>query len=317
MDPILANSVQPGATIGIAAPASPYTLYSDVLRGIAWWEAQGFKVRLAQGALERTYWTAGNPQQRARDLEALFLDPQIAAVQCLRGGVGSAEIIPYLDFELLAAHPRPFIGFSDITALHCAFSRLAGLVTFYGPSLTTLGDPQVSSLTTGRMLSVLGGETTGPLPSNPQDPFLLPIAAGKASGRLVGGCLSDVMHTLGTPWEIDLNGAIFAFEEVGSSPHHIDRDLLQLTQAGKFVGLRGVAIGSLADCEWNEGGGSPFPHTKTLEEVLQDRLAVLGIPVVYGFPFGHGGEIVTLPLGVQATLDAATGSLVIDQPALK
>ena len=92
---------------------------------------------------------------------------------------------------------------------------------------------------------------------------------------------------MGTPWEVDLNGAIFVFEEIGSSPHHIDRDLLQLEQAGKLAGLRGVAVGSLVGCEFDEGGGSPFAHTKNLEEVLQERLGGLGVPVVYGFPFGH------------------------------
>ena len=144
------------------------------------------------------------------------------------------------------------------------------------------------------------------------------MAPGKASGRLVGGCLSDLIHTLGTPWEVDLEGAIFVFEEVGSSPHGIDRALLHLTQAGKLKNVRGVAIGrSMTGCEFDEDGGSPFPRTKNLEEVLQARLGGLGVPVVYGFPFGHGSHFATLPLGVMAMLDGDTGSLeVIGREAL-
>src|SRR5205085_11800437 len=120
MSPLIANALPPGGTIGIVTPASPYNVYSDVLRGIAWWEAQGYRVKLAEGALARTDWHAGSPEQRARDLMAMFADPSVDAVQCLRGGYGSAQIIPYVDFQVIADHPKPFIGSSDITALHTA-----------------------------------------------------------------------------------------------------------------------------------------------------------------------------------------------------
>jgi muramoyltetrapeptide carboxypeptidase len=125
------------------------------------------------------------------------------------------------------------------------------------------------------------------------------------------------MSTLATPWEVNLDGAIFAIEEVGSSPHHIEVALIHLANAGKLKGLRGVVVGDLVDCEWSDGGGSPFPHTKGLEEVLEQRLGALGVPVLYGLPFGHGAQFATLPLGVQATLNADTGSLVITEPSLR
>ncbi len=134
-------------TIGIVSPASPYNDYSDVLRGIVRWESQGFHVKLAENALERTDWIAGSPELRARDLMSMFLDPTIDAIQCLRGGYGSAQIIPYLDFQLIAAHPKPFIGFSDITALHMALLNFTGMATFYGPSLTTVGGTHMSEFT--------------------------------------------------------------------------------------------------------------------------------------------------------------------------
>lgn len=309
-----ARTLLPGGTIGIVSPASPYSNYSDVLRGIAWWEAQGYRVKLAAAALARSDFTAGSPAQRARDLQSMFADPGVDAIQCLRGGYGSAQIIPLLDFESIAANPKPFVGFSDITSLHTALLRFAGLATLYGPSLTSVGSPGMPEFTGQRLLQALSHGAAGPYPRDPDDPFVRALAPGLASGRLVGGCLSDLLYTMGTPWELDLDGAIFAFEEVGSSPHTIDRALLQLTQAGKLAGVRGVVIGELAGCEWDEGGGSPFPHTKTLEEVLQERLAPLGVPVVYKFPFGHGPNFAALPLGVQATLDAGDCSLAIDEP---
>jgi muramoyltetrapeptide carboxypeptidase len=306
-----------GGTVGIVAPASPYAAYSDVLRGIAWWESRGFHVRLAKGALERSDYVAGPPEKRAQDLMEMFSDPSVDAVQCLRGGIGSAEIIPHIDFQILSRNPKPFVGFSDITALHCAILRFAGWPTFYGPSLLTLGSSSLSSFTAGGFLRVLCGETTGPVPRNPDDPFVRALAPGRSSGPLVGGCLSDLMHTMGTPWEFDAEHAIFAFEEIGSSPHGVERALVQLMLAGKLRAVRGVVIGDLVGCEWSDGGGSPFPRTKVLEEVLEERLGSLGVPVLMGLPFGHGAHMATLPLGVEAVLDAEAGSLVLTEPALR
>jgi muramoyltetrapeptide carboxypeptidase len=317
MSPLRGFALPVGGTIGVVAPASPYTNYSDVLRGVAWWEARGYHVKLAKHALQRTNWTAGSPEQRASDLMAMFTDPDVDVIQCLRGGCGTAEVIPLLDFQTIARHPKPFLGFSDITDLHCALLRFTGMATFYGPSLTIL-DPSLAEddFTARHMLQTLCGQTTGTFPRSPGDSFVHALAPGKASGRIIGGCLSNLVQTMGTPWEVDLNEAIFAFEEIGSSPHGIDRVLLQLSQAGKLKQVRGVIIGDLTDCEWSDGGGSPWPHTKTLEEVLEDRLKPLGIPVVSLSPFGHGPYKATLPLGVQATLDAETCILTIIEPAL-
>jgi muramoyltetrapeptide carboxypeptidase len=317
MNAFIANALPAGGTIGIVSPASPYNTYSDVLRGIKWWEAQGYRVKLAEGALERTDWVAGSPERRAQDLVTMFTDPGVDVIQCLSGGYGSAQIIPLLDFQVIAAHPKLFIGFSDITALHMALLRFTGMATFYGPSLTTVGGTQMSEFTGQRFLQILRGETTGPVPHDPDDPFVRTLAPGRASGRLVGGCLSDLLFTMGTPWELNLDDAIFVFEEVGSSPHVIDRSLLQLSQAGKLEGIRGVVVGDLADCEWSDGGGSPWPHTKTLEQVLEERLGILDVPVIYKLPFGHSTHFATLPLGVQATLDASACTLEITEQALR
>jgi muramoyltetrapeptide carboxypeptidase len=133
----------------------------------------------------------------------------------------------------------------------------------------------------------------------------------------MGGCLGNLIQTIGTPWALNLDGAILFFEDIGASPHHIEAMLVHLKQAGKLDGIRGVVVGDLADSEWSDGGGAPWPHTKTLEEVLQERLGALGVPVLYPIPVGHGSRLATLPLGVKAVLDADAGTLTITQPALR
>jgi muramoyltetrapeptide carboxypeptidase len=305
--------VPPGSTIAIVTPGSPAESRAQVQRGVAWWEAHGYRARLMPGALEQADWHAGSPETRARDIQQAFADPEIDAIQTLRGGYGSAQVIPLLDLDAIAAQPKAFIGLSDITALHVAFNRV-GLATFYGPSLTMVGVPSPPALTTDRLLRVLAGATTGVVPADSDRLNLIALAPGRASGRLLGGCLLDFIYTIGTPWELDLDGAIFFFEELGIAPIRLDRALLYLDQIGKLRGVRGMVVGEMAGSEWDEFTSSP--RSKTLEEVLTGRLGHLGVPILYGLPLGHGATLATLPLGVQATLDADAQTLTIDEPAL-
>jgi muramoyltetrapeptide carboxypeptidase len=311
----IARTVPPGSTIGIVTPGSPPEGKAEVSRGIAWWRSHGYQVNLAPGALERDDWHAGSPQVRARDLQGAFADAQVDAIQCMRGGYGSAQVIPLLDFDAIAETPKAFIGSSDITALHAALLRRAGLATFYGPSLTMFGDPGVSTVTCTSLLDVLAGDGTGPVPADPGRLTVTAIAGGAATGPLVGGCLGDLIYTIGTPWEPSLEGAILFFEEVGKAPIQIDRALLYLDQIGKLDGLAGIVVGELAGCEWHEWTSSP--RSKTLEDVLEGRLGHLGVPILYGLPLGHGASLATLPLGVAATVDADALTLTIDKPALR
>jgi muramoyltetrapeptide carboxypeptidase len=200
----------------------------------------------------RTAEHAGSPEVRAADLQAAFADPEIDAIQTMRGGYGSAQVIPLLDFDAIAETPKAFVGLSDITALHAALLDRAGLATFYGPSLTMVGNPSLSSFTADRFLQVLAGKTTGPVPEDRDRLTVISIAGGRASGHLVGGCLVDFIYTIGTSWEPDLDGTIFFFEECNSAPIRIDRALLYLEQSGKLAGVRGIVVGELAGCEWHE-----------------------------------------------------------------
>jgi muramoyltetrapeptide carboxypeptidase len=309
-----------GGTIGVPAPATPYHNRSEVLRGVEWWESQGYSVKLSDGLYAQDDWVAGGAEGRARDLVAMFADPEVDAVQCARGGYGSAQLIPHLDFDLIAANPKPFVGYSDITALHVALRQQTGLATFYGWGLHGVGealDTRSSDpgFTRDRLLRVLGGETTGEVPRHPDDPYVRAIHGGTVTAPLVGGCFWLLVQTLGTPWEIELDGCILFFEDVGLPAWYLDGFLVQLTQAGKLDGVVGVVVGEMADCEWPTFP-TEFPRMKSVEDVLEQRLEPLGVPVLYGLPLGHGTHLATLPLGVTATLDADARTLTMDEPAL-
>jgi muramoyltetrapeptide carboxypeptidase len=312
---IFGKPLPEGGTIGVAAPASPYESRSDVLRSVEWWESQGHRVKLAPNVLARDDFVAGSAEGRAEDLAALFADPEVDVVQCLQGGYGSAQVIPFLDFDLVAASPKPFVGFSDITALHVAIRQRTGLATFYANGLLGMGDPETTAFSKERLLAVLRGGGAGEVPKKPDDPYTRAIGGGSVTAPLVGGCLSLLMQTMGTPWEIELDGTILFFEDYYLPPYHLDGILTQLAHAGKLTGVRGVVVGDMEKCDWGDHPHG-WPRTRSLEDVLEVHLEPLGVPVVYKLPLGHGKHLAAIPLGVTATLDADARTLTIEQPGL-
>jgi muramoyltetrapeptide carboxypeptidase len=308
------NPLPPGGTIGVAAPASPYDSRSEVERGVEWWESQGYRVRLAPHVYDRDDYVAGDARDRAADLNALFSDPEVDVVQALQGGYGSAQAIPHLDFETIAAHPKPLVGFSDITALHVAIRQRARFPTVYGNGLVGVGDPDATEFTRKRLLEVLTGDPTGPVPASPDDPYTRAIRGGKVTAPLVGGCLWLLMQTLGTPWEVELDGAIFFFEDYKAPPYYIDGQLTQLRHAGKLDNVAGVVVGEMEGCDWGDlRPVSDWARSRSLEDVLEEHLEPLGVPVLYRLPLGHGKHLAALPLGVRYTLDADRRTLTLEE----
>ncbi|MEA2506432.1 MAG: muramoyltetrapeptide carboxypeptidase [Actinomycetota bacterium] len=314
-----APALQAGGTIGVPAPATPYTNRSDVLRGVEWWESRGYRVKLADGVYERDGYVAGDPKQRGHDINALFADPEVDVVQCLQGGYGSAQAIPYIDFDVIRDSPKPFVGFSDITALHTAIKHYTGLVTFYGPGLAGVDDPDKSpderQFTQDRLLKALtASDPLGEMPRKPGDGYIRALNPGKASGQIAGGCLWLLGQAIGTEWQIDLDGKIFFFEDVDAPPWYIDGILNQMTQAGMLKNVVGVVVGELERCDWSEARPE-FPQSLSIEDVLERYIQPLGVPAIYGLPLGHGKNMATLPLGVDVTVDADARQLVIDELA--
>jgi muramoyltetrapeptide carboxypeptidase len=313
-------ALKPGGAIGVPAPASPHHNRSEVLRGVRFWESRGYRVVLGDGVYERDAYVAGDPKQRANDIMAMFRDDDIDVVHCLQGGYGSAQTIPHLDFDVIRDHPKPFVGFSDITALHSALRHYTDLVTFYGPGLAGIASEERSqserAFTQERLLRALTStDPLGEIPRKPDDDYIRTLSPGRVSAPLVGGCLWLLGQAIGTPWQPDLEGKVFFFEDYDAPPWYIDGILNQMTQAGMLKGVIGVVVGELEKCDWREDRPE-FPQTLSIEDVLERYVEPLGVPAIYGLPLGHGKHLATLPLGIGVTLDAGEGRLTIDEPAV-
>jgi muramoyltetrapeptide carboxypeptidase len=314
---VKARPLPPGGTIGVPAPASPWDERSEVDRGVRWWESKGYGVKLGEGIWERDDYLAGDPKTRARDIQAMFADPEVDVVQVFGGGYGTAEVAPLLDLEAIGANPKPFVGYSDITVLHLAIRKASGLVTFYGPGLAGVAAPKTQDFTRERLLRALTDPSTlGQIPARPDDEYVGVLGSGRVTAPLVGGCLWLLADSLGTSWEFDGDGCILFFEDLHTPSWMLDSELTHLRNAGKLDGLVGVAIGEMFQCEdWRFP--DPGVRTKSIEDIFDRHFEPMGIPVVFNLPLGHGKHLCTIPLGVTATVDADARTLTIDEPALE
>ncbi len=301
----------PGDTIGIIAPASPGDLELS-MKGVRWLEEQGFHIELGRTVEQTLGYLAGSDIDRANDINAMFASSKIDGIFCLRGGYGTMRLLDLLDYDAIAFHPKVFVGYSDITALHIAIGQRTGLVTFHGPMVASdmgKGLPNYTWDYFSRALTnsePLGAIVNPALASPPEV-----IVPGRGKGCLTGGNLSLIVSTLGTPYEIDTRGKILCLEEVGEAPYRMDRMLTQLSLAGKLKDAAGLVVAVCADCDEDD------PPSFTLQEVLQDRLQDLNKPVLYKLHFGHTKEKVTLPLGAMAVLSTDTNGLEVIECATR
>lgn len=308
--PVKPRRLRPGSTIGVIAPASPGDpALADA--GIARLEEQGFRVVRGEAAGQTWGYLAGSDKARAADINAMFADPAIDAILCLRGGYGTMRLLDLVDYETIAAHPKIFAGYSDITALHLAIGSRTGLVTFHGPmAASDLGREMPASTWDAFIKTVAKSAPAGVVANPPEMPPAEFLVGGTAAGPLIGGNLSLISATMGTSYEIDTTGKILFLEEVGEAPYRIDRMLTQLLLAGKLQAAAGIVFAECSDCVDEEKPGF------TLEEVLLDRLGGLGKPLLYHLYFGHTAEKVTLPLGIDARLSSADTELRIIEAAV-
>ena len=306
-----------GGTIGVASPSSPFENRSEIDRGIRWWEERGYRVKLAPHVQARDDYVAGDARNRARDLSELFADPEVDMIQMLRGGYGASQIVPHLDWDAIEANPKALVGFSDVTALHVAIRQRTGLIGFYGPGLTGMGSPKRGDWSRERLLHALTSTSAlGQVPARPDDPYIGAYNSGRVTAPLVGGCLWLLRETLGTPWEVELDGCILFFEDVHCPPWHVDGMLTQLANAGKLEGVVGVVIGEMHKCDPNDAEVETWLRSRSMEDVFENHLVPLGVPIVFNLPLGHGDHLCTIPLGVNATVDADARTVSIDEAAL-
>jgi muramoyltetrapeptide carboxypeptidase len=281
-----------------------------VAEGIRKIEDLGFRISLAPNVLNQKKYLAGTESERLDDFHKMFLDPEIDGIICLRGGYGSMKILSGINYKTVRRNPKLFIGYSDITALQLALWKMTGLVTFSGPMLSSDLGRKASDFTLSHFYSAVTDPR--PLGAVPFAPGVktTTIHPGRSRGHLIGGNLTMVAATLGTPYEIDTRGSILFLEDVDEQPYRVDRMLQQLRLAGKFNRAAGVVFGECVNCEADD------KYTSfTLLEVIETALTGLHIPCFYGLSAGHGVHKATLPLGVRAEIDADKCILKITEAA--
>ena len=302
-----------GATIALIAPCSPPS-DEKLDKALANLTTLGFKIAEGKSLRARLGYLAGSDQERLADLHWAFQDPTIDAVWCVRGGYGASRLLPNIDYKLIRKHPKPFIGYSDVTALHLAIQARTGLVTFHGP--VAAADLPDNTLNHFRAIVMEGVDhhviaaPTEDFPGVEYQPFT--ITPGNASGVLTGGNLALLSALAGTPFAPVFKEKIAFIEDVGEQPYRLDRMFTQLLQATDLSKAAGIALGVFNECQ-----PKPDSPSLSLPDTLRDRLCSLGIPVVYGIPFGHVTYQATLPYGIRATLDASAQTLTIIESAVK
>jgi muramoyltetrapeptide carboxypeptidase len=287
-----------GDTIGIIAPASD--IQRDLLAaGCNRLRELGYKTFYFDSIFERDLYFAGSVARRARELEAMFMQPEIGAVVCARGGYGTNYLLDAIDIQTIKAHPKILMGYSDVTTLLTWFADAAGIVTFHGPMVT-----KDFSRPDGVDLFSWEAAVTGSAKWTIAGQNVESLVEGAAEGILYGGCLSMLVASLGTPYEICTAGTILFLEDIAAKPFQIDRMLMHLKLAGKLEGVRGIVFGEMLECV--QSSNQPY----TLQEVVLRVVGNLGIPVAFGLRSGHvSRENVTLPIGVRVALEVTKSNV--------
>lgn len=287
------KALRKGSRVAVFAPASPGE-HADLLAGIAELKRLGYDCVPAQLPIPEGYF-AGSPEDRLENFLEALRDPQSAALLAVRGGYGSQYLLES-DFSGQVGQPRCVVGYSDITSLQIFLWQKCGWVTFYGPMVAAglnRGPNQPHGYDEASFLQAVG---------NPQGNWALhlqskPLLEGSGEGRVLGGCLTLIQTSIGTPWEIDTTDSILLLEDRGMRPYQVDRALMHLKQAGKFAGVKGIVLGEFPNSE------PPLAGSPSVFEVCQRILCPLGIPVVFGAPVGHTPRsMLTIPLGIRARL---------------
>lgn len=309
--------LNPGDVIGIVAPGSPANSNDDIDNHVAALTRLGFQPKLAPNVRQRLGYLAGDDSSRASDLMGMFADKEVKAIMCARGGYGSARLLRLLDYKVIKRHPKIVIGFSDITAVHCAIQTHARLVTFHGPTLnTSITDGGASGFSLQSLLKTVTQSTApGSICDAGTRKAVTILQKGTATGPLIGGNLSVLCNLVGTPYQPRFKDAIFFFEDVNEQPYRFDARLTQLLNAGLLQQVAGVAVGTNKDCV-DPAAAKSGEYQQSLEDVLRDRLLPLGVPVVINLPFGHVRDNATLPMGLSTTLDGENGDLIINESAV-
>lgn len=308
VNPIKPVALTQGDTLGLISPASiigdddEYDDVADRIRQL------GYKVKEGHNARKTHGYFAGTNQQRAADLNAMFADPDVDAIMPFRGGWGSNRILEFIDYDLIADHPKILVGYSDITSLLLAIFSKTGLITFHGPvAKSTWTDFTIKRF--HEALSSSAPFTVGGRSQDLQETYgaTSTITPGKASGRLLGGNLSVLTSMIGSQYLPDWEDSILFLEDVGEDVYRVDRMMTQLKMSGILDQISGFIFGQCTSCDVSD------PHGFTLGQILRQHIKPLGIPAVTSVQIGHIDDMLTLPVGAEATIDARSGMLSINE----
>ncbi len=307
MDTITPRSLKSGDTIGICAPSGSFDR-SVFERGLDTIKQMGFKIYIPDGIYRKKRYLAGGDINRAEIINHLFKDDAVKAILCARGGFGAMRVLPFLDYEMIKQNPKIFVGFSDVTAILVTLEKRCSLNVFHGPVVTSLASAPRETLDS--FFNIL---TSSPLSLSSFYTYSsalsgvsllsggrvllqkgLSIYSGHATGILSGGNLATLSHLAGTSFQPDFNGCLVFIEDIGEPPYKIDRMLTQMKMSGMFGGIKGVVAGSFKDCS----------NKNMIFEILGEIFHDFHIPVMAGIKSGHGKINLTLPLGLEVTMDA-------------
>ena len=292
-------ALRSGDVVGIVAPASNVNK-AELDAGCEALRRAGYSPLYLDSITERDLYFAGSPQRRARELEQMFERDDIRAIVCARGGYGANYLLKELDFAKIKAHPKIFVGYSDVTTLLTYITDATGLVTFHGP-MAAKDWAHENGVDVEAWHSALSNAMPWDVPLNDG---VTALVDGEAEGVLYGGCLSILVASLGTPFAIQTEGTILFLEDLAAKPYQIDRMLMQLKLAGQLEKVRGIIFGEMLDCVQTANQGY------TLQEVITRIVGDLNVPVAYGVRSGHvSASNITLPLGVQAKLSVRQGKV--------
>jgi len=298
-------SLKKGDTVAIVSPAGAMRAeHLDLLdRGTTLLTELGLRPRIDPEVYQRHLYMAGRGHERAEHLMSLFLDPEVKGILTARGGYGSSRILSLLEPDVFRKNVKVFVGSSDITSLHLYLLETAGMVTYYGPNVAS---PQfargLKSMTIESFRNALiRGEAIGEVKCNV-------LREGTGKGPVIGGCLSNLVTLIGTPFQPDTEGCILFLEDVGEAPYRIDRMLTHLRSAGILKGIQGIVFGEMVGCDLENR------EKGLLWKAIDDALEGINIPIVYDLPAGHGKDCLTIPLGLEGIIDGNKGMAIFREP---
>ncbi len=293
-------ALQPGDLVRVVAPSSPFRR-EDLDAGIAALESWGLRVRVRGDIEEKRAYLAGTPRRRADELHEAFADPECKGVLPVRGGYGLTTVLPHLDPAVFTANPTALVGCSDLTVLLNFLVQDCGLACIHGPMLGAIGRGS-DAAGTDRLRSLLHGGKPGTLRSAFDDAHAWCVSPGVGKGVAVGGSLTLIAATCGTPWQLHTDGRVLFLEDVGERPYSVDRLLVQLEQSGLFDGVAAVVLGDFVGCT---EGDTDLTWRYAVDRVFRGR----AVPVLAGVPFGHGEPNLAFPLGLSCNVNASAGSV--------